>query len=279
MRFISIMSTVIFLISACTKPGDFEVTNLNNNLIMVLGHGGMGDLYHYPKNSKISIETVIGIGADGSEVNIQMTKDSVLVLFHDVYLSQNTNGNGKISEITWDDLSKLRYKNTDIQVYSFDQLLSDYENQMDIYFSLDIKRGTEYYDDSLTATLLRSLKKTLDEHNFSDRIFIEGDAAFLTKVQGIGINSKLFVTFTNYDNLLNQSISNDYFGIGISSENITLEQVTKAHENGKFIMMWSVISNLSTESELKKGPDIIQADKPIYALMLMERFNYSYKIP
>lgn len=275
-----LLSSMFALIPiSCSKPGDLIIENLNNNYVMVLGHGGMGSFYHYPNNSKISIETVIGIGADGSEVDVQMTKDSVLVLFHDIDLSEKTNGKGNVRDYSWNELSKLRYNYTDIQIYSLDQLFADYQHRSDIYFSLDIKFDESYYSDSLVKVLIRSLINTIDKYDYENRVFIEGDVSLLTKARELGLKSKLFVTASTFDNLLASSNLHDFFGIAMGANYVTSEQIMKSHADGRYFMMWSVVSNMITEAELKKGPDIIQADKPIYALMLLERFNYSYRIP
>ena len=85
---IYIILPLLLFFTYCEKQEDFNVKNLNHNIIMILGHAGMGDLYKYPNNTMESIEPVLGIGADGTELDIQMTKDSVLILFHDETLTR-----------------------------------------------------------------------------------------------------------------------------------------------------------------------------------------------
>lgn len=77
--------------------------------VMILGHRGMGTLYKMPGNTYESIAPVIAIGADGSEVDIQMTKDSVLVLFHNPTLNANTTCTGRIYESTWEEIQQCKY--------------------------------------------------------------------------------------------------------------------------------------------------------------------------
>ena len=50
----------------------------------------MGIAFKYPINSYESFEPCFRIGAEGSEMDVQMTKDSVLVLFHDAKLEDGT---------------------------------------------------------------------------------------------------------------------------------------------------------------------------------------------
>ena len=77
--YISLLSILLF---SC-QVEDFELNNLNGNRIDALGHGGMGISNLYPSNSAESILNCLYLGATGTEIDIQMTSDGVLVLFHD----------------------------------------------------------------------------------------------------------------------------------------------------------------------------------------------------
>ena len=79
----------IFLFSSCQKE-IFDINNLNGD-ILVIGHGGMGVSHSYPINTFESIMHCINLGTDGTEIDVQMTKDGVLVAFHDKELSNKTN--------------------------------------------------------------------------------------------------------------------------------------------------------------------------------------------
>ena len=101
--------------------------------VMILGHSGMGVNYKMPRNTYESISPVIGIGADGTEVDIQLTKDSVLVLFHDRSLKANTNFTGRINEYKWDELKTCKYLSVkdNIFIYSADEVFSMLSNLQD----------------------------------------------------------------------------------------------------------------------------------------------------
>ena len=59
----------------------------------------------------------------GIETDVQMTKDGVLVVFHDDDLKRMTGTEGKLSDYTFDELRKLRLLNTDCQIPTFDDFL------------------------------------------------------------------------------------------------------------------------------------------------------------
>lgn len=57
------------------------------------------------------------------ETDVQMSKDGILVVFHDDTLKRMTGAEGKLSDFTLDELRKLRLLNTDCQIPTFDEFL------------------------------------------------------------------------------------------------------------------------------------------------------------
>lgn len=47
------------------------------------------------------------VGSDVLDLDLQMSKDRVLVLIHDTTVERTTDGQGKVSEMTWSELEKL----------------------------------------------------------------------------------------------------------------------------------------------------------------------------
>ena len=79
-----------------------EIADPASKHVVVVSH--RGDWRNYPENSIPAIESVIRMGVDMVEIDVKMTKDSVLVLMHDKTIDRMTNGKGKVSDITYDSL-------------------------------------------------------------------------------------------------------------------------------------------------------------------------------
>ena len=60
------------------------------------------------ENTLSCIEKGIAAGADMIEIDVHLTKDGKLIICHDETVDRTTNGNGKIREMTFDELRKLR---------------------------------------------------------------------------------------------------------------------------------------------------------------------------
>lgn len=86
-----------------------KLVSCDQSSVIVASH--RGDWRNFPENSLEAIDNAIKMGVDIVEVDVQRTKDSVLILMHDPYLDRTTTGKGKISEVTMDSIRKLKLKN------------------------------------------------------------------------------------------------------------------------------------------------------------------------
>ena len=69
---------------------------------MIYAHRGASG--YAPENSLRAFELAAEMGADGVELDIQLTKDGKLVVFHDETLDRVTEGHGLLSEHTYEEL-------------------------------------------------------------------------------------------------------------------------------------------------------------------------------
>jgi len=72
---------------------------------LIVGHRGANAVA--PENTFPSFNMAIQLKADGIETDIRITKDNVLILFHDSNVKRTTNGTGEVSELTWDYIKNL----------------------------------------------------------------------------------------------------------------------------------------------------------------------------
>lgn len=85
-----------------------EINDPASDYVMVIAH--RGDWRNYPENSIPAIESVIRMGVDIVEIDLKMTKDSVLVLAHDGDIDRLMNGTGWLGDYTLAELKELRLK-------------------------------------------------------------------------------------------------------------------------------------------------------------------------
>jgi glycerophosphoryl diester phosphodiesterase len=117
-----------------------KITSLSNDQILVCAHRA----YHKfaPENSLASIQQAIDEGIDIVEVDVNTTKDGILVLMHDNLIDRTTNAKGYLSDYTYLDLKKLYLKIGDSvtshQIPTLNEVLTLSRDK--IILNLDIKR-------------------------------------------------------------------------------------------------------------------------------------------
>ena len=138
----------------------------NSKYVVVACH--RGDWRNYPENSIPAIESVIRMGADIMELDLKLTKDSVLVLSHDKTIDRCTTGKGLVSDYTLAELRKFRLRRahgvaTDsLHICTLREALECCKDRI----CVNVDQGYEYYDLVLAIT---------EELGVTDQILIKGN--------------------------------------------------------------------------------------------------------
>ncbi len=272
MRNISLFLFIILLIASC-RQSDFEINNLNNNNIAVLGHGGMGIASTYPLNSFESIQNCLSLGADGTEIDVQMTLDGVLVAFHAELLEHSTALSGRIYEKTWDEIKEATYSEppyTNYKVITLDELFTNIQTPKASTFFLDCKNFNPDNSSSYIITFTEALIEFIDKHGIADNVYIELKRHEL--IESLHMERpdlKIFV-YKAFEEAL--SIVNEFQldGITISIADISESQIKKAHSEGVQIAVFNTHSNKRNLEAIEKNVDFIQTDKLKHLLKLLK---------
>ena len=72
---------------------------------LILCHRGAKN--YAPENTLGAFKTALELGADGFELDTQLTSDGHVVVFHDTTVDRTTNGHGKLSRLPLADLREL----------------------------------------------------------------------------------------------------------------------------------------------------------------------------
>ncbi|WP_087974216.1 glycerophosphodiester phosphodiesterase family protein [Oceanobacillus rekensis] len=79
-----------------------------NAPLMIAAH--RGQWREYPENSLGSVNEAIEDGTEIVEIDVMLTADGVPVLMHDSTVDRTTNGTGKVSDFTLEEIKELRLK-------------------------------------------------------------------------------------------------------------------------------------------------------------------------
>jgi FAD/FMN-containing dehydrogenase/glycerophosphoryl diester phosphodiesterase len=120
----------------------------------------------FPGNSLSAITEAVASTVDGIEVDVRMSKDGVLFLYHGDDLGDYTDHQGRPESQDWFALSHVKYKNTEEKLVSLDALFNLVGSQKVIF--LDIKS-----DQIMDWTMAYRVVDCIKKHHLQDTVFVK----------------------------------------------------------------------------------------------------------
>ena len=152
--FILLFACICALLASCSsQPAQTRADRIRTQLltcdessVIVVAH--RADWRNFPENSLEAIQSSIDMGVDMLELDVQRTKDGVLMLMHDHNLDRMTNGSGDIAETTWEEISKLNLKDhqgnlTEYKVPTLEQALLLCKDRI----MINLDKADRYFDE------------------------------------------------------------------------------------------------------------------------------------
>ena len=253
--------TVFF--SNCQKNNQTPV----NASIACFGHAGMGSQSIYPQNSLESVLKCYNSGADGTDLDVQITKDSVLILFHDESLNGTSNLSGPVFEKTWSEIKTAYYTQQPNAPYPIVRL-ADVLSMLPLKtfsLSLDCKFKNANPDKPYLDWFARQLNRVCSsQQDFSECLVESVNPYFLNHMQALNSKFKAVLYTHQFEVGSQTAIEQKFYGISMSLHEISAEQINKAHQATLHVIVWDVSTRKQHEEALLKQPDIIQSDNVPY---------------
>jgi glycerophosphoryl diester phosphodiesterase len=276
---ITVLLGYILLVYSCQKEEKRVIDNLNNGKITIIGHAGAGfsSLNNpIPENSMTSIKKAIELyGAEGVEIDVQLSADNNLFLYHDEYLNSSTNFQGCIHSHSTAELKNCLYNNSNEKIATLEECLQycssrkyfprifiDTRLKVDCESNLDHDKFTKEYADQLYALICK--------YNAESWVCVESDDSnFLNLIKAKNKKIALFLDGTIAVNLIS-ALENNFTGIVVSNRSCTKEQVKQAHMKGIYVCIFEAYNRQEIKQAIEKSPDIIQTDNIQLLKLLLE---------
>ena len=148
------------------KP--LTLKNFPQDKVMVVAH--RGNWRDAPENSIWAIRKAYEAGANMAEIDLNITKDSVLILLHDRVLDRTTTAKGKPSDYTLAELKNYYLKDgaghpTQMRIATLEEALQAAQGK--IFLNLD--KGFDYFD------LVYPLVK---KYGMEEQVLYKGEATY-----------------------------------------------------------------------------------------------------
>ncbi|GAB3545923.1 glycerophosphodiester phosphodiesterase family protein [Spirosoma fluminis] len=245
-----------------------------NQTARISAHRGGGDLKGYPENCIESFDYLakrIGTSAQPViiECDIDLTKDSVMVMMHDATLDRTTTGTGKLIDKTYAELDQYRLEDnlgnvTPYKIPTLEEVLRWGKNK--VTFTLDVKRNVSF------AKVVDMIHKTGTGAIAAVITYNAQDAA---KLHQLDPDLMISVTIRNraeYDRLRELGVPDNRMVafVGVKEPEKDLYQFL--HEKGIACIL-GTLGNLDKQAVAKgdqvyktfaeNGADIMSTDRPL----------------
>lgn len=117
----------------------------NDKYVIVVAH--RGDWRGAPENSLLAFQNCIDMGVDMIEIDVQMTKDSALIIMHDEWVDRTTDKKGRIRDYTLAEIRAMKLKTmhaataTRHQVPTLEEVLNLCKGKI----LINIDKGYDYF--------------------------------------------------------------------------------------------------------------------------------------
>lgn len=233
----------------------------NNKNFITYAHRGAS---HYcPENTMMSFYMGMQMGANGIETDVQITKDGVLVLFHDDTLDRVTGESGKIADYTYDELCSFKVKEHGLYdlIPTFEDFLAHFSHR-DITFAIEIKvAGIEK---AVADMIIKfGLEKNTVVTSFSFE-YIKNIKEYAPQI-AIG-----FLTVNTGDDVLKRLLDIGCEEICPKGCDVTREKVEKWHKLGLNVRAWGIFDITIMKNVYDAGADGMTVNFPDKLLAYIE---------
>ncbi|MBQ3376081.1 MAG: glycerophosphoryl diester phosphodiesterase membrane domain-containing protein [Erysipelotrichaceae bacterium] len=216
------------------------------------------------ENTVSGLKTAIELGAYGSEIDIQRTKDGYYIVNHDSTFERLTGNKSKPEELTLAEVKALRIKTADGKeepVATFEEMLDASKGHIILF--VELKGATA--DKKMVDDAVRMIKERgmVDE---TVLISLDYELVNYAETNYPEMNTG-FLSWAAYGNIA--ELNCDY--LGLEGESATSDFIDAIHKQGKLAMVWTPNEENEQKHFLISTVDYIITDNVKQANSLIEK--------
>ncbi len=262
-----------------------------NPKLVVLGHAGSGfftpisPFNFRPPSSWRGVAHALRIGADGVEIDLQMSQDSVVMLYHDQKLENSSTGHGCVSQHPAAELTQLRYRGglpydwlQKERPVSFDTVLARLSRRpafpfihLDLHED-DLCRPAGHQHDNVPL-LIRQIARSLARYRVPpEKVLLitqESGTVRLARAALPGVRIGLEIASDEFAFGLKVARTEKVHTVVLDADRVTPEQSAQAHAAGLSVVVFGGRSPKDIRRVLATQPDEIEVDN-VRCLLLIQ---------
>lgn len=238
--------------------------------IKVISH--RGKCFGEPENSLKAINSSINCKVDYAEIDVQETRDGIVVLMHDRSLRRLTGLNKNVDQLSFNEIEKLdiasRLSQHSVErIPTLDGVIKKCNGKLNLIIEIKPYRNT--------ADLTNKVVKIIDDNNFVNQCKVHSlSYRILLNVKRLNPNIQTgYIISRPINNLASLNV-NFY---SVQERLVSKKMVDDIHSRNKEIYVWTVDRTGDMNNLLKYNIDGIISDKP-QLLLNIKKKNAIHKV-
>jgi len=258
---------------------------------LVIAHGGAKQLF--PENTMLAFDSVTAMGVDMLEMDVRLTKDSILVCRHDATIDRMSDGTGKVIDYTYEELKQFNfgygfqaldgsypYRNSRVGITKLEDVLDRFS-----YMAFNIEIKDENDTGNLAAEKLADLinKYILPEQvivaSFHDDV-LDHFLAYSNKELPIStsqkeatklvVSGKSFTGGLYHPEAVAVQLPLKQLGLNLATRRV----INSAHRHNMAVHYWTINDKEEMQDLIDKGADGIITDRPDLLMELLKEMGW-----
>lgn len=235
---------------------------------MFINYAHRGASEYAPENTMSAFNMALQLGANGIELDLQITKDGKIVIFHDNEIDKKSNKKGKISDYTYQELLNFDFGSWFNSKYKGEKIVL-FEDFAKEFLQKELTFAIELKDEGMEKEVFDIIKKYANHDNIYIASF---NYKALENMRKIDSNIKLswLIEEKINKNNINKLLKINGSQICPKADNVTKSDIELANKNGVKVRLWGISNEKIMENVYNLNIDGMTVNFPDKLKHLME---------
>ena len=235
---------------------------------LIVAHRGISSLY--PENTLISFKKAVELGVDMIELDIHWTKDRELVVIHDDSINRTTDGKGKVSQLTLEELKEYSAGGWFSKEFEEERIPTLKE-----VFEL-VDKKTKLQIEIKQPGIEKILVDLIERYDMANNVFCGSfnlDSVIEVRKLNPSIPTMLITGSFDLEKMKKVLLTEGINMVAIGFKHLSLSLLKDCHSYGFVVDAWTVNEERDMRKFLEMGIDLITSNCPLRLKKILESYG------
>ncbi|GGE76685.1 glycerophosphodiester phosphodiesterase [Priestia taiwanensis] len=237
---------------------------------LIFAHRGVKSTH--PENTMIAFKEAVNVGADGIELDVQLSKDGEIIVIHDETLDRTTTGKGAVQDYTLEELKQIDAGEKFNTVFKGETIptlreVFEWATTNKLLLNVELKNDVIHYNE-----LEEKVIALIEEFELHSRIILSSfNHQSIAKLSTLAPELEHALLYEEKENEIVQNIhQNRANGFHPNFKWLTEEMIKEVQQAGFIVRPYTVNNMADVQRMIDYGVDVIITDYPQQAKALLE---------